>query len=653
MIHVERHGNRIHLTGWAGSQTSAKCKRIVGASAKWDRTGPRDKFVGWTYPLDYTTCLQFREQFGKELTIGPELTAWAKVERAKRSELVQITQSKKFDLPAVAEVAPRLAAAMAARPYQQVGSAFLGAARRAIIADEPGLGKTLQIMGALIEENATGPILVMGPSAAIQITWPTEMKQWLPDDEFYAAVGNRKQREDVIWSFRKAVEADPDRRHWLMCNFEMARAVREPTKVSGEAGPYKWSHKDKKTGKTIKGLWHHPYAYLFETEWSAIIADESQRALITTTSERGDQSQVRAGCGLLRIRENGFRIPASGTPFRGKKQNLWGTLNWIRPEVYTSYWNWVKSNFQTYDDGYSLVIGDLLPHREKAFYAELDAVMIRRKKLEVVPELPPKQYMGAPLDPNDPASLHGVWLPMDAKQQKAYNEMVLNAASMLDSGTLLATGVLAELTRLKQFSTCYGDIEERTRPSKDGGLDDYTVFVPRLPSNKFDWLAEWLDERGYMTGEGEGKVIVASQFTQIIELFVYQLSLLGVPCHMLTGKTSAKERVKAKEAFQAEGGPRVFFLNTDAGGVSLTLDAADDLIFLDEKWIPDDQEQVEDRAHRVSRMHQVRIWYLRSLNSIEEQIALVNEDRDAMQKTLLDGRRGVDFAKKLLTLEVA
>jgi SNF2 family DNA or RNA helicase len=652
-IYVEKVKNRIHLEGWAGPETPTKCKRIIGANARWDKTGVRDKFLGWSYPLDYTACLQMREQFGPNLVIGPDLLAWAKVERKKRDSLIKIVKSEAFDLPAVTALAPRLAGAMAARTYQQVGSAFLHRAQRGIIADEPGLGKTLQIMGAVLEAGLTGPILVMAPSAAIQITWPHELKQWLPDDNVYMAVGNRKQREDVLWNFQKGVEARPSERHWLLVNFEMARAVQVPTKVSGEPGPFAWSHKDKRTGKTTKGVWHHPYSDLFFRDWSAIIADESQRALITTTPVKTDQSQARAGAGMLRIREGGLRIAASGTPFRGKKENLWGTLNWIRPEVYTSYWNWVKANFETFDDGHTLIIGDLLPHREESFYKELDAVMIRRKKLEVVPDLPPKQYMGAPLDPSDPESLHGIWLDMDPKQTKAYDEIVENAAANLESGTLLATGVLAELTRLKQFSTCYGDLESRVYKGEDGFLEEAFDFVPRLPSNKFNWLVDWLDERGHFTGEDEGKVIIASQFTQIINLFSAELEKMGCPVHKLTGETKAKDRIRAKEAFQAEGGPRVFFLNTDAGGVSLTLDAADDLIFLDEKWIPDDQEQVEDRAHRVSRMHQVRIWYLRSLGGIEEQIARVNEDRDAMQKTLLDGRRGVDFAKVLIKSEAA
>ena len=91
------------------------------------------------------------------------------------------------------------------------------------------------------------------------------------------------------------------------------------------------------------------------------------------------------------------------------------------------------------------------------------------------------------------------------------------------------------------------------------------------------------------------------------------------------------------------------FVNTKAGGVALTLDRADELVILDETFIPDDQEQVEDRIHRTSRVHNVIIHYVRSLGSVEESIALTTIKRDVSQKVLLDGMRGVDVARQILS----
>lgn len=650
-VFVEIVGRRIHLKSAYSPTYAAKCKRIVGATGKWDKEG---KFDCWTYPLDYTTCLQFRKEFGDALRVGPDLEAWGKVERKRRRHLSNILSQDSFDLPAVEAVAPELAAAMATRAYQQVGAAFMHKAGASLEADHPGLGKTLQIMGAVVEAEITGAILVLAPSAAIQITWPTELRKWLPKDRVYTAIGNRAQRQRVLERFDKSVEARPEKRHWLLCNFEMARATQTPNRICSERGPHKWSHKDERTGKTTKGFWHHPYADLFEYEWGAIIADESQRALITRTPQRHNQTQARAGLGMLEYMSEGLRVAASGTPFRGKIENLWGTLNWLRPDMYTSYWNWCKKWFETFDDGNSLVVGELRESTEEEFYKELDGIMIRRTKAEVAPDLPAKQYAGAPLDPDEPDSLYGIWLDMSPAQTKSYRQMVEHAETELASGNLMALGVFAEMTRLKQFASCHGDVEQYE--VWDEEISEFvtkTKFVSSLPSNKFDWLVEWLDERGIIpdgSGNtyGDSKVVIASQFTQLINMFVEELRGMGVECHVLTGETNAKKRQRAQEEFQGDGGPRVFFLNIDAGGVSLTLDKADDMIFLDEKWIPDDQEQVEDRIHRVSRIHQVTVWYVRSLGTIEETIGRRAAERDEIQKRLLDGRRGVEYARKLL-----
>ena len=90
-------------------------------------------------------------------------------------------------------------------------------------------------------------------------------------------------------------------------------------------------------------------------------------------------------------------------------------------------------------------------------------------------------------------------------------------------------------------------------------------------------------------------------------------------------------------------------LNTKAGGTSLTLDAADDVIIIDSTFNHDDQEQVEDRAHRLSRMdHNVTVWNLASTNSIDESIARHTFKMDSSIKSILDGPRGVDFARQLL-----
>ena len=63
-----------------------------------------------------------------------------------------------------------------------------------------------------------------------------------------------------------------------------------------------------------------------------------------------------------------------------------------------------------------------------------------------------------------------------------------DAIADLDGGQLVANGILAEMMRLKQLANSHGYV------ASDG------VFYPQLPSNKFDWIVEFLAERGIEKG---------------------------------------------------------------------------------------------------------------------------------------------------------
>lgn len=611
---IERFGNRIYLKSPYSPETRDRCKLIPGAS--W----LADKKV-WSYPLDLAVCKAMRKQFGDALRIGAELNAWAKeeIKVAKgQEELGASTTAKLSHLPAFA---PNLAAAMNNRPYQNVAAAFAAGAKEGILnADQPGLGKTLEILGGIIERGLRGPVLIFCPKTAIETVWYDEIKTRLYGSKVEVAMakGDAKSRHGIIAEFMLRVQQKPSSLHFLICNIEMAR-IRA---IGQGADKYK----------------HASYPELFQYAWSAIVVDESHRALIRGT---GGDSQQRLGFVNLSIEEGGLKIAASGTPMRGKVENLWGTLNWLRPDLYTSRWRWIETYFHVEDNGFGKKILGIRSDAEEDFANSLKGIMIRRTKDEVLPDLPRKQYAGTRLDPGDESSPVGIWLPMEGEQRRIYEAMERDATVQLDSGELDATGVLAEMTRLKQFASAHGDI------------DDNGVFHPKLPSNKFDWISEFLYERG-ITGKeedagGTDKVVIVSQYTSLLNEFSKEFSRLGIKHFMLTGETKDKQRAAYRNEFQDEQNEtRVFLLNVKAGGVAITLDAADDMIFIDETWIPDDQEQAEDRIHRASRMHKTQYWYLRSLESIEEGIAYVTGGREDAQKRMMDGSRGVEFAREII-----
>jgi SNF2 family DNA or RNA helicase len=611
---------------------NASLKANLPGPARWNGDEKRFEF-----PVHWDACTGARrvaDKFDVLLRIAPSLREWAEVEKARQATIPDVQSMELVDLPAVREGYPALWEAITSRPFQTVGAAFAARNRSCLIADQPGLGKTLQSIAAVIESGRTGPILVVAPKSAAKLTWPQELARWVPGDLVYVLGSHLKaaERVQLAKDFRTGSGNGHGRkdgkRIWL---------ITSPHYVRIRAEVDDWGKYMYENGKKIINPVGEAVMELFDVKWSAVIVDESHQTLAGARGNKKKQSSQRLGLGALDVIDGGLRIALSGTPFRGKEEYLWGQLNWLRPDLYRSFWQWIKDHFDCYQDRYGMTIGRMVD--AEGMYREASSVMIRRTKDEVAKDLPAKQYGGWPLEAGNPESPIAVWLDMEPKQGKAYRDMVKHAAAELEGGTLLTNGILAELTRLKQFAGSYGKLEG-------------DKYVPILPSNKFDWTVEFLDERG-ITDKYEPdapKVVIASQFAQLINCFAGALKDMGIEAHVFTGATSDKDRERIKDDWQnnPESHVRVLLLTTTAGGVSLTLDAADDLIILDETWNTSDQEQLEDRLHRLSRMHQVTIWKVFSRDTIEESIAVANLGKEYNIKSIIDGERGIPFAKQMV-----
>ena len=672
-IHLEIVNKRIHLRTRYDPLVPVQCKKVHGA--KWE---PVHKV--WSYPLSWDSCVAIRRDVAtpldRPIAFGDEIFAWATEEKQRQAKLDAARQGLGDglglrEIPGVKTRNPKIYEAATGRPFQSAGIEFGAEHKKLILADDPGLGKTLQTLGVIEETATAGPILVVCNTSAQQVTWPREIEFWTSDE--YLVFDKDippNDRDDVIRDVFKDCANDPQLRIWVLMNPYWVRMKAEVD----EYGKYIRST----TGVKMVSVNVPP---LFNSgDWAAIVADESHETLACNTGNAKKWSQQRQGMGALPLREDGVRISISGTPMRGKSENMFGQLNWIAPEEYTSYWNWAKKHFVVSNDGYrgAMNVGELID--ETAFFEENARYMLRRSKEQVASDLPPKRYGGTPFDKNDPDSLVGVWLEMLPEQRKALDAFE-SEAGLVDEENgleLTAIGFLAQLTRRKQFASTCGRLVEEQRPAfeknekgrylKDADdkkipaydpktgkrlFEDVVTVAPELPSCKFNWILNFLDERDLLNGgKGKSKVIIASQFTRVINEYRRELSeKYDTESFHITGETKIKDRKKFQDEFQNNpDSPKIFFLQSIAGGTSLTLDQADDVIINDEMWDFGVQEQIEDRAHRLSRTdHNVTIWYLRTLDTVEEYIGTTADARRSTVKGVMDGQRGVDIRRKLLT----
>jgi SNF2 family DNA or RNA helicase len=651
-VRVERAANRILLS--SERPTPGLKSAIPGAYFRKDGL--------WSLPLDLSTCHLLRQRFGVRLEIGPELTAWARTEKAARERQAATAASYDAHVHLLPEAAPQLALAMASRTYQRSAARFVADSRgrdgrrRALIGDTVGLGKTAEAMGAVLESGVPGPYLIVCPKTAVEVAWTPEFRKWLPDDRVVTIPEGRAKREEIL----NSLAGENINTQEKLARWERTWVVVHPASIRtksywictecGDETKYKAGIvRELDCGhfkaKNITLTHQHEYPQLFDIEWGAVIADESDQMLIRKTSTPNLQ---RRGMEMLRdlVVPGGVRLAMSGTPFRSKPHQIWSTLNWLDPVRFSSKWNFLGKYWDL--GGYSgYELGKYKEDREALLLDELKDIMIRRTREEVRADLPAKLYPDNRTLPADHHLPAGIYLHMTLKQEKAYRAMEKAAEVDLEGGTLNAIGILAELTRLKQFAGATGAIDPRTGE-----------FHPLAEGNKFEWLVAFLKDLG-LPEKPSTKVVIVSQFTRLLNAFAAgiakEFKLDPERYSMITGEVSGAKRPVNVATFEdVESGMDIMYLNTKAGGSAITLDAADITIILDETWVDDEQAQVEGRTDNRNPERKIvprSYYYLRSYGSVEEGIAASNAEAKALGKQLLDGgrERMVNLASKSIT----
>jgi SNF2 family DNA or RNA helicase len=636
-IRISKEGDRVALkSGWRPS-IAEECKSVPQAS--WSKVEKR-----WSYPLSMSTLRSLREVFGDELVVQPALWEWAKAEAKREKELTTLQKSTDATITEVFKHAPTLAVAMGDRTYQRVAARFGATAGNYCLADEPGLGKTATSLAAIMESgNWRGDILIAAPKTSLSGVWGRQIKMWAPLATVHVMPDAARAKREAEWAAFQAAVPAPNQPRILVVNPAMLRRQYQHYCKKCDV----WQEDvESRTNKTIAPVEHHTedhgykrmvrkeeWPELLNHQWQAFILDESHQVLASYTPARLKSQQMVQG--ILDIKAEQISL-LTGTPLRGSELNLWGSLNVLDRKRFGSYWAFAGEYFEVVDNGFGKTIGPLRHDRRDEFYRIVDRYVLRRTRAEVRSDLP----LGQRLD---------LSVPLEGKHRKQYEEFATMGEVALEEGSVSGMGTLSELTRLRQMA--WGTWND---PHRNGKL------VPTTASPKWESILAWLAERGvtgkkttdFMPEQGNGfKYVIASQFTEIVDLMERELNAMGVKTLKITGAVSGKRRTAAQELFQSNDAEhRVMLIQTITGGVAIELDAwADEMLIVDETFVADDQVQLEGRINnRSGRVASRSWWYLRTLDTIDQAMAESNYSQHDVQHKLLDGRRGVELALHLI-----
>lgn len=138
---------------------------------------------------------------------------------------------------------------------------------------------------------------------------------------------------------------------------------------------------------------------------------------------------------------------------------------------------------------------------------------------------------------------------------------------------------------------------------------------------------------------GGHRVLVYSQFVEVLDLLEDFMTVRGHKSVRLDGSSKLDDRRDVVDAFQTDPSIFVFLLSTRAGGLGINLTAADTVVFYDSDWNPTMDAQAMDRAHRLGQTRPVTVYRLITRNSVEERILQRAKQKGAIQNLVITGGR--------------
>ncbi|CAK9438671.1 uncharacterized protein LODBEIA_P28950 [Lodderomyces beijingensis] len=126
------------------------------------------------------------------------------------------------------------------------------------------------------------------------------------------------------------------------------------------------------------------------------------------------------------------------------------------------------------------------------------------------------------------------------------------------------------------------------------------------------------------------KSIVFSQFTSMLDLIEWRLKRAGFQTAKLSGSMTPQQRDNTIKYFMDNTEVEVFLVSLKAGGVALNLCEASQVFLMDPWWNPSVEWQSMDRVHRIGQKRPIRITRFCIEDSIESKIIELQDKKANM-----------------------
>ena len=478
-----------------------------------------------------------------------------------------------------------------------------------LLADQPGLGKTLEAMNlALYNKRFNGikHCLIITCVNSAKYNWVADIKKHTNGKYTPYLLGSRKKkRKGGIRLEGSSEEKLEDLLHGYMYNDDTCNPLPFFLIMNIEAIRYKKDRKYQIRDRLIK-LINSGYIGM-------VILDECHTGISPGSSQGYCILETKRKTANTKIEW----LPMTGTPIVNKPTDLFTPLKLVDGHSYTNYKSWCE-NFCIYGGfGDRVLLGyKNMPQLKQM----LQSSMLRRLKSEVL-DLPPK--------------IHIIEYVEDTPYQaQLYKTLVDETAKKRDK-ILAAINPRAEFIRLRQIS---GSPE----------LVDKSIVVNKAYLSKNAKLTRLLDLVATIV-ENDEKVIIFSNWVEPLRtVYKFLASKYEVCCY--TGTMKAEVREEHKQRFRTDPNCRILIGTVGALGPSHNLPEASNVIFYDLPWNPATMEQAEDRAYRPETKQALTVYSLISRGTVDEVVYNIIMTKDGLSKYLVDNELDIKNNSKLFDL---
>jgi SNF2-related domain/Helicase conserved C-terminal domain len=446
------------------------------------------------------------------------------------------------------------------KPHQQDGLNWLcqcHAAERpgALLADDMGLGKTMQALAFMAwlrdrfsSKGALPRILIVAPTALLG-NWLAEINTHLHADglgPILTAYGtNLRQLREIGESPARDIETG--RAALQLQEWDSHRVILT-------------------TYETLRD-YHFSFARI---PFDLVVFDEVQKL-------KNPTSQMTRAAKTLKV---DFTLALTGTPVENRLQDLWSIFDIVAPGLLGS-----SRDFERKHPTSDRVALGRLKSRLVDAVGGAGPYMLRRMKSDALKGLPLKH-------------IHRIQMTMPPLQAQCYEDLVARAM-----GSIVQTGGVAGniLTTLALMRGC--SLHPIAPSEATGDLDLYASDSARLSAT--------LTTLNEISAKDE-KVLIFLEDLQMqdhLATLVKDRFKLRTRPATINGSVPGARRQFLVEQFQAAAkGFDVMILSPKAGGVGLTLTAANHVIHLSRWWNPAVEDQATDRVYRIGQTKPVHVY---------------------------------------------